>query len=153
MNAFRQVGTAMGVGLLSGVAGTAAITLSQMVEMKLTKRAPSTMPADAASKTLDIQPTSEPAKERLSKQVHWSYGTGLGVARGIMNLAGLKGWPATLAHFTAVWGGSMLMLPALHLAPPVRERKPKLLLIEGLHHAVYAVAAGLAFDAIMNWKR
>jgi len=68
-----------------------------------------------------------------------------------MSLAGLKGWPATLAHFTAVWGGSMIMLPKLELAPPVQERPPKTLLIEGLHHAIYAAVAGCVFDAIMEW--
>lgn len=150
-NAFKEFGTAVGVGLVAGLAGTIAITVSQSIEMKLTKREPSTAPADAVGKTLDIEPTEESKKPALAQKVHWTYGTGLGIARGLMCLAGLKGWPATLAHFTAVWGGSMVMLPKLELAPPVQERPPKTLLIEGLHHAIYAAVAGCVFDAIMEW--
>ncbi|HXD77126.1 MAG TPA: hypothetical protein VN616_04925 [Puia sp.] len=152
-NPFREFGTAVGVGLLAGLAGTVAITVSQTIEMKLSKRGPSTVPADAAGKALDIRPTSQEAKSRLSHQVHWAYGTGAGVTRGLMSLAGLKGWPATLAHFSAIWTGSMLILPALDLAPPVQERKPGPLLIDGLHHAVYAAAAGIVFDAIAGWRK
>lgn len=145
---FDQLGTAIGVGLLAGLAGTLAITLSQTIEMKLSGRQPSTIPADAVSQTLDIQPVNEASKSRLANQVHWAYGTCWGVARGLLSLAGLKGWPATLAHFVAVWGTSMIMLPALKLSPAVNEREPQELAVDGLHHAVYAAAAGLAFNAI-----
>lgn len=148
-NAFVKLGTAIGVGLLSGLAGTIAITLSQTIEMKITGRKPSNVPADAVAKTLDIAPTDESAKPKLSQQVHWTYGAGQGISRGLMGLAGLRGWPATLAHFTTVWAGSLLMLPALDLAPSVTKQQPKKVLIDGLHHAVYAVVAGLAYDAMM----
>jgi len=149
-NPVYDLGAAIGVGLLAGLAGTVAITLSQRIEMKITGRQPSNVPADAVAKTLDIAPTDESAKPQLSHKVHWAYGTWLGITRGLMSLAGLKGWPATLAHFTTVWGGSLIMLPALDLAPPIQKQKPKTILIEGLHHAVYAVAAGLTFDAITS---
>ena len=45
---FAEVAGAIGKGLMAGAAGTLAITLSQMIEMKITKRKPSTAPADAA---------------------------------------------------------------------------------------------------------
>lgn len=147
-NALEKLGTAIGVGLLAGVAGTIAITLSQTIEMKITKRKPSTTPADAVEKTLDLKAVDELEKPKVSQEIHWTYGASLGITRGLLSLAGLKGWPATLAHFSAVWGGSMIMLPALELAPPVKEQKPKTLLIDGLHHAVYAIVAGFIFDAI-----
>jgi hypothetical protein len=80
--------------------------------------------------------------------LHWAYGTTWGIARGIIGLTGLKGWPATVAHFAAIWGTSMVMLPAFNAAPPVTEEKPKAIAIDALHHAVYAIAAGLAYDAL-----
>ena len=151
-NPVFQAGSAIGVGLLAGLAGTAAITLSQTVEMKLTGREPSNVPADAVAKALDIAPTDESKKPQLSQKVHWTYGIGHGITRGMLSVAGLKGWPATLAHFTTVWGASLILLPALDVAPPIHEKKPKTLLVEALHHAVYAVAAGLVYDAITGWR-
>jgi hypothetical protein len=37
-----------------------------------------------------------------------AYGTTWGIACGLIGLTGLKGVPATLAHFVAVWGTSMI---------------------------------------------
>jgi hypothetical protein len=147
-NPFNELGTAIGVGLLAGLAGTAAITLSQMIEMKMTGRKPSTVPEKAVEKTLDVGAVSEEKKEKVAQEVHWVYGTTWGIARGLLRLSGLKGWPATLTHFSAVWGTSLVMLPALGLSKPVREKEVKKMLIEGLHHAVYATTTGLIVDAI-----
>lgn len=146
----QRAGTAVGVGLLAGIAGTLAISLSQKIEMSLTHRQPSTAPADAVEKTLDVKPTDETKRPAVAHRVHWAYGIAWGLARGGFSLLGMHGWRATLAHFGAVWGGSLVLLPALKLAPPVTEESPKAIAIEGLHHAVYAAGAGLAFDAIMN---
>ncbi|MGI4021940.1 MAG: hypothetical protein ACRYFA_10575 [Janthinobacterium lividum] len=144
----NELGTAIGIGLMAGIVGTAAITISQMVEMNIDGREPSSAPADAASKILDIQPTSEEQKAKVSQQIHWAYGTSWGIARGLISLTGLKGWKATLVHFAAIWGTANVMLPALDVAPPATEEDAKTISIDGLHHSVYAVVAGLAFDAI-----
>lgn len=143
-----QLGTAIGIGVMAGVVGTAAITISQAIEMKIDGREASSAPADAASKVLDIKPESEEKKEKVSQQIHWAYGSSWGIARGLISLTGLKGWKATLVHFGAIWGTAMVMLPSLDVAPPATEEDAKTISIDGLHHAVYAIAAGLAFDAI-----
>lgn len=147
-NALGELGSAIGKGLLAGLAGTAAITLSQMIEMKITKRQPSEAPVKVASQVADIQPTTEEQKEKVSQEIHWGYGTAWGVSRGLISLTGLKGLPATLVHFGVVWGTALVMLPAFKAAPPVTEEEPKSVAIDALHHAVYAVATGLAFDAL-----
>ena len=144
----NELGTAIGIGVMAGLVGTAAITISQMIEMKIDGREPSSAPADAASKVLDIKPESEEKKAKVSQQIHWAYGTSWGVARGLLSLAGLKGWKATLVHFAAIWGTANVMLPTLDVAPPATEEDAKTISIDGLHHAIYAVAVGLAFDAI-----
>ncbi|WP_234733582.1 hypothetical protein [Tellurirhabdus bombi] len=147
-NPMKELGTAIGVGILAGFAGTVAITISQMIEMQITKRPASTVPADAVSKVLDVKPVRKAKKEQVSQEIHWTYGTAWGIPRGVLALAGVKGWPATLAHFVAIWGAELVMLPSLDLAPPVTEAKPETTAIDGLHHAVYALAAGIAYDAI-----
>jgi len=143
-----ELGSAIGKGLLAGLAATAAITISQMIEMRLTKREPSDAPVKVAEETVSVKPASKDEKEKLSQELHWAYGTSWGVARGLISLTGLKGWPATLVHFGAIWGTSMVMLPMFNAAPPLKEQDAKAIAIDGFHHAVYAVAAGLTYDAL-----
>ena len=146
-NALGELGSAIGKGLLAGLTATAAITISQMIEMKITKRKPSDTPVKVAEETVGAEPAPG-KKEKMSQELHWAYGTSWGIARGIISLTGLKGWPATAAHFAAIWGTSMIMLPAFNAEPPVTEEEPKAIAIDALHHAVYAITAGLAYDAL-----
>lgn len=143
-----SVASALGKGVIAGLAGTAAITLSQTIEMKITGRKPSTVPAKAASKVLQIKAKNKKGKKTFSQEVHWMYGTSCGIARSVVSATGLKGLPATLAHFAAVLGTALIMEPALKVAPPVKEWKPQTLAVDALHHAVYATVAGLVYDAI-----
>jgi hypothetical protein len=145
----EKLGKAVGIGLLAGLAGTVAITISQAIEMKITGREPSNTPVDAASKVFqtNIAKEAHTDKQTASQGVHWAYGTGWGIARGLLGLAGVTGAPATLAHFVAVWGAEQVMLPSLKLAPPITEEEPETIGIDVVHHAVYALAAGLVYDA------
>ncbi|WP_374950450.1 hypothetical protein [Mucilaginibacter sp.] len=147
-NALGALGGAIGKGLLAGIAATAAMTLSQMIEMKLTKREPSDATLKVAEDTAAVKPSSEDEKQLLSQEIHWSYGTAWGVARGLIGLTGLKGLPATLLHFGAVWGTALVMLPKHDAAKPINEQEPKEIAIDVLHHAVYAAVAGLVYDAL-----
>ncbi|QQL51381.1 hypothetical protein [Mucilaginibacter ginkgonis] len=147
-NILGELGSAIGKGLLAGLAGTAAMTLSQMIEMNITKREPSDAPSKAVSKVVDVKPVNEDEKEKVNNEIHWTYGTALGISRGLIGLTGLKGWKATALHFGLVWGASMVMLPKLKVAPPVTEEEPQAVAIDGFHHAVYALATGLAYDAL-----
>jgi hypothetical protein len=124
------------------------MTLSQMIEMKITKREPSEATLKVAEEVTGVKPASKQEKPKLSQEIHWTYGTVWGITRGLISLTGLKGLPATLLHFGAVWGTSMVMLPKFKVAPPVTEEEPKDIAIDGFHHAVYAVTAGLVFDAL-----
>lgn len=149
-NSLKALSLAIGTGVLAGLAGTAAITISQLIEMKLTDRKPSTAPVKVVSKVLDVKPVNKDSKEKVSQEIHWAYGTIWGIPRGIMAMVGLTGWPATVLHFAAIAGTAMTMLPNMDLAPPVTEQEPDDLAIDVLHHAVYAIAAGLVYDAIDN---
>jgi len=115
-NTLEEFGAAIGKGLLAGLAATAAITLSQMIEMRITKREPSEAPLKVASETIDSKPDSKAKEEKVSQEIHWAYGTTWGLARGIIGLSGLRGVPAMLVHFGAVWGSAMIMLPAFKAA-------------------------------------
>jgi hypothetical protein len=147
-NALGELGGAIGKGLLAGLAATAAITLSQLIEMKITKREPSEAPVKVVSETVGAKPAHKEDKEKLSQEIHWAYGTAWGISRGIIGLTGLKGLPAALVHFGAIWGSSLIILPQFKAAPPITEEEPKAIAIDAFHHAVYAVTATLVYDAI-----
>ena len=87
-------------------------------------------------------------KKKFSSKVHYTYGTSWGVVRGLFSLAGLSGFAATSAHFAAVWGTAITIEPKLDIAPPVTQWEPKDIAVDIFHHAVYALVAGLVFDAI-----
>lgn len=149
-NPLKEVGTALGVGLIAGLVGTAAITVSQMIEMKITKRKGSDSPTKAVAKVLDLKPVNKEKKPKAIQEIHWTYGTSWGMIRGILGLTGLGAVPATLAHFAGVWGTELVMLPSLGVAPPVTEEAPESIAIDGMHHAVYAATVGLVYEAIMK---
>jgi hypothetical protein len=144
----RRIANEVGAGLFAGAAGTAAMTVSSSLEARLTGRGASSAPADAAGKVLGVQPRDPQGRVRFSTIVHWSYGTAWGTARGLIAVAGLRGTAATVAHFAAVWGWSLVMLPALRVGPPPWEQSPKALGTDAFHHLVYAGAAGAAWRAL-----
>ena len=139
----------IGKGVLAGVAGTAAMTISSTLEAKLRGRAFSSAPADAAAKVLGIKEfESEAAKSRFSNLVHWGYGTGWGVVRGILREFGLGAKLATPAHFAAVWGSALVSLPAFDVAPPVWRWGTEEVAIDVFHHLVYVGATAVAFELL-----
>ena len=143
-----RIAEGVGKGLFAGVAGTAAMTIVSTLEMKARGREASTTPVDAVSKVFDIKPVDEAARMRLSNITHWAYGTTWGAVRGVIGASGMRGISASAAHFAAVWGAALVMLPALKVAPPPTEWGAKELMLDALHHAVYAAAAGVVYDAL-----
>jgi hypothetical protein len=149
MGGAGELAAAIGRGLVAGAIGTAAMTVSSTVEQKLRKREASTAPADAAMKVLGIEGfCDDGAKSRFSNAVHWSYGTAWGVPRALLDVAGIDGPVATIAHGAALWGSEQAMLPALGVAPPLWEWGAAEVAIDALHHAVYTVATSVAYEAL-----
>jgi hypothetical protein len=144
-----RLARAIGNGLVAGFAGTAAMTLSSTIEARLRGREFSDAPARATAKLLGIKEFEDArSKARFSDLSHWGYGSGWGVARGLMREFGLDARKATPAHFAAVWGSALVMLPALEVAPPVVFWNRKEIAIDVFHHLVYATAAGVAYELL-----
>jgi hypothetical protein len=148
MKMVRAIALEIGRGLLSGLVGTAAMTISSTVEMKLRGRPASKAPVNAAKRVLGFEPRDEEAEQRLSTLVHWGYGTAWGLARAVVGSAGVRGpFTAPALHFAAVWGAALVVLPALQVAPPVARWAPAEIAIDVWHHAVYVCAADAAYRA------
>ena len=152
MSARGRIGTvadAIGKGLVAGVVGTAAMTVSSTLEARLRGRAPSSAPARATAKVLGIAEFEDDvARSRFNDLSHWGFGTSWGIVRGLIGAAGITGARATALHGAAVYGNSQVMLPALEIAPPSIFWAKEEIAIDAFHHAVYALATGVAYDAL-----
>ncbi len=140
----------IGRGMLAGLVGTAAMTASSMIEMRLRDRPSSTTPAKAAEAVLDFEADSKASEERISMAVHWGYGTAWGAVRGALDVLGLRGPIASILHFGAIWPAGLVMLPALRVAPPLVDWETEQLAVDGFHHAVYAFATGVTYDVLLG---
>jgi hypothetical protein len=151
--AANTIATAIGRGLIAGLVGTAAMTVSSTVEARLRGRTPSSAPARATAKVLGIAEFEDDvAQARFNDLSHWGFGTCWGVVRGLIAAAGVSGAQATALHGAAVYGNSQAMLPALEIAPPSIFWAKEEIAIDAFHHAVYALATGVAYEALSNGK-
>jgi len=149
--AANTIATAVGRGLIAGVVGTAAMTVSSTVEARLRGRTPSSAPARATAKVLGIAEFEDDiAQARFNDLSHWGFGTSWGVLRGLLAATGLPPATATAMHGAAVYGNSQVMLPALEIAPPSVFWAKEEIAIDAFHHAVYALATGIAYEALSN---
>ena len=136
----------VGKGLFAGAIGTAAMTASNTIEMKITGRGPSTTPALAVCKVLGIELQEEQQKLTFGNVIHWLYGTSWGGVRGLIDFGGLKGLPAMATFLAAVWGSELVMLPGMGVTKPAWTWSASEVGTDALHHVVYAAATSLAFS-------
>jgi hypothetical protein len=148
MGRIREIAEDVGKGLVAGAVGTAAMTISSTIEERISGREPSEAPAQAAGKVLGVQPRDPAGRARFSNLVHWGYGTGWGAVRGLIAAFGGHGARASVTHFALIWGTEQVMLPALEVSSPPWEWGTEALAVDGLHHAVYAGATGIAYELI-----
>ena len=144
----KTLAAGFGKGLLAGLIGTVAITVSQMIEAKIRQRPPSSSPADAAGKVLGVAPTGDAEKKRFSTIVHFGYGTAWGGLRGILAAMGLSNTQATSVHYAAITTASMLVPPGLKVSPPVSEWGAEEISVNAFHHLVYSLTTGAAYDKL-----
>jgi hypothetical protein len=151
MSKVTTMADSIGRGLVAGVAGTAAMTVSSTLEARIRRRAASSAPARATAKVLGIKEfDSDLAQARFNDLSHWGYGTGWGVVRGLLGATGMSPRAATMAHGAAIYGAAQVTLPALEVAPPSIFWGAQEVAIDAFHHAVYAAATGLAYELIGN---
>ena len=135
-------------GLLAGLAGTIALTISESLEMKVTKRPPSDVPGQVGSKVAGIQPKSEQEMKRLSGWVHWIHGISLGLVYGLLSLLGLNTLANIVLFFALVWGGDVLLYKALGIAAFPWHWKANEIMPDLLNKGVYAIVTGITFALI-----
>ncbi|TPE46361.1 hypothetical protein [Pontibacter mangrovi] len=147
-----RVAGAIGKGIVAGLIGTAVMTIAQMIEMQMSGRESSDTPYKAAKKVYGVKAEDEDAKENINNLIHFAYGTAWGIPRALLAEFGVSGATGTFAHFGAVWGTELAVLPQLGIMKPVTDWKPKAISEDIVFHTVYAVATGMVADALVHWS-
>jgi hypothetical protein len=131
-----------GAGLVGGLAGTLAITVTQALQKKLQgEPVADKTPAKAVQKALPLKAASEPEEQALAQAAHWGYGMMWGLAPWLLDLARVPPTAAVAVETAALQGAAMAMLPSLEVAPPLRQWGAKEIASETAHHAVYAATS------------
>jgi hypothetical protein len=128
-------------GLAAGFAGTVALTASQRIEMAVTGREASDLPAQVASGVLGISPTGR-RRELVATATHWFNNTSSGLSRAALGALGVNGAPAVAGTFAAYLGGGALLFRRLGLASGGPSA------IDVLHAGVWAVATNAAYERL-----
>ena len=131
------------LGLVAGLAGTIVMTLGQKIEIALSGRPPSKVPAKAVEEVSGVALATAKDEERASTPVHFGDGTALGATLA----AGDRLHPAvrTAAFFGFAWTAGAAITTGLGLSKPPHEQDARSLLTDVGHHIVYAVTAGSAY--------
>jgi hypothetical protein len=138
----------VGRGLIAGLVGTAAMTVSSSIEARMRDRGSSTTPATAAGAVLGVKPVDDQGEKRFNNFVHWTYGTSLGLVRAALGMLGLHGAVASAVHLAIVWGGEQAVLPATGAGTSAASWDATEIGVDVVHHVVYATVTSWVFDAM-----
>ncbi len=143
------VTAALGRGVLSGLAGTAVMTVFQkIIEMPLTGRSDSFAPASFAEKVLPVHPATSQGRNRLNYGTHFALGTLWGSAYGLAAHAGLRGPRAVAAVFSVVYSTDVLLNTALGLYHPSTWSRQDWA-VDIVDKLVQAAATGVVYDRVL----
>jgi hypothetical protein len=136
----------LGIALAAGFAGTAAMTLSQAIEQRLTgQRRPRTA-ASVAENATGMETETEEGRESLSSGLHWLYGTGLGAA--LVPLDGISEPMRSLTFLGGVYGAGLALESMADQQDAPSKKDATQFGADFVHHLVYAGTATLAYNGL-----
>ena len=143
--AWRAAAGAARRGMLAGLAGAAAMSVSTNAEMRLRGRPPSDAPAKALARVLRVKPKGRGRKQALAIGGHVGTSVALGAARGLLDRTGTGSRTSGVVLFVMAMTPDAAVVPALGAAlPPWRWTRVEVA-TSVLHHAVFAAATNAAY--------
>ena len=141
------VGRTLWQGAVAGLAGVAVMTVGEKLEQRLTGRPDSFVPARVLARLLHL-----PASGEQSRPLNWAMHVGqaalVGVVRGVMAQAGLRGpWASGMFTVVRLTSDQILENATGVGAPPWTWPRSEVA-VDVLHKAVYAYATGAVADAL-----
>lgn len=141
------------VSFAAGFLGTVIMTVVQLLEIELTKRPSSYVPALAFAKVFrfDLEKLSEISKDILNYAAHFAFGTFWGFPLAFFIFLGFVNFiPVLILYFLIVWTQGWVVLWALRFAPPIWRWKTRSIFVDGFHHFIYALSTVLFFLFILS---
>ena len=136
-------------GLVAGLAGVAAMTTAEKLEQLITRRPNSFVPAKTLERLLRLP--GKPDQERLwlNWAMHWGQGVLLGAVRGLMAERGLRGPVGSFLFMNLRLLNDQTLENATGVGAPPWTWPVDEQVIDLLHKAVYAFAAGAVADRLI----
>lgn len=136
-------------GLIAGAAGVAAMTLAEKLEQRFTGRPNSYVPAHTMERLLRQEHKPDDQRLAMNLTMHWGQGILLGVVRGWMAEAGIRGPMGSFLHMNLRLLNDQTLenltgAGALPWTWPVDEQA-----IDLMGKGVYAFVTGAVADALI----
>ena len=141
-----QTFRSLGIALAAGFAGTAAMTLSQAIEQRLTGQRRNKTAASVAENATGLETDTEEGRESLSSGLHWLYGTGLGAA--LVPLDGVSEPMRSLTFLGGVYGAGLALESIADRGEAPSKKDATQFGADFVHHLVYAGTATLAYNGL-----
>jgi hypothetical protein len=136
-------------GLLSGLAGVAAMTAAEKVEQRFTRRPDSFVPAHTLERLLRLPHKPDAERRWLNRVMHWGQGILLGAARGAMAARRLRGPVGSFLFMNVRLLNDQTLENATHAGAPPWTWPVDEQAIDLLHKAVYAFVTGMVADRLI----
>ena len=137
-------------GALAGLAGTAAMTLGENIEQRVTHRPDSYVPARTVTALVTGRRLPASAKPLVRNHLmHWGTGAVVGALRGVWAASGLRGWRASAWHTSLRLATDQTLENATGVGSPpwTWSRRDQLVDLGG--KALYSFVTGAVADRLV----
>lgn len=146
----RALARAAGVGAGAGLAGAAAMLLTEKVEQRLTGRPGSYVPGRALRTMAGLDAPDDQQPRVAGHVMHFATGAVVGALRGVWASTGLRGPGASAAHLLGRLITDQTIENATGTGAPPQTWPRGEIAVDVLHKAVYALVTGAMSD---RWLR
>lgn len=136
--------------LAAGVAGTAAMTLSEKIEQSQTNRADSMVTVEVGAKVAKPPLKTGAQAQTLGQAVHWMHGVTWGAVRGLLALTPLNAFAASAVHYVSLWTSDVVLYRVLKIEPLPHKWEKQALFIDLFHKLVLSAVTSAVFLALLE---
>lgn len=134
--------------MVGGLVGATVMTAGEKAEQRVTGRPSSYVPGRTLATLLALD---RPDEDRFARNMAMHYGTGvlLGVLRGVMSAANLRGPYASLMHTPVRLSTDQILENLTGVGAPPWTWPRDEQVVDILHKTVYSLATGVVADALI----
>lgn len=144
-----RITRAAGIGAAAGLAGAAAMVITEKVEQSITRRPDSYVPGRALLTLLGRRPRPDARPTGWNHLMHFGTGAALGAVRGIWSVTGIRGPLATAWHTVIRLGFDQTIENATGVGAPPKIWPAQEKAVDLLHKTVFSVVTGLVTDRVL----